>query len=94
MNLVPSEAQLTKRQSNLLSKPWITKGLLTSMRIGDSLFRDFLNSSTADIKSFLREKYKFYRNRIVSLIRASKTIHYSRGISLNTQVTLEKYGTV
>ena len=70
--------QLTRRQSNLLLKPWITKGILTSSRIRDSLNDDYLKTSDPVLKAFLRGRYKFYRNRIVSLTRASKKLYYSR----------------
>ena len=72
--------QLKKRQADLLLKPWITKGIRVSMSIRDSLNEDYLKvpDSAKDLKTFLRGRYKFYRNRIVSLIRASKKLHYSR----------------
>ena len=72
--------QLTRRQANLLLKPWITKGIHISMEIRDNLNNDYLRvpDSLPDLKKFLRSRYKFYRNRIVSLIRASKKIYYSR----------------
>ena len=70
--------QLTRRQTDLLLKPWITEGIVTSMTIRDNYFRDYLNTSSPDLKSFLHGKYKFYCDRIVSLIRLSKKLHYSR----------------
>ena len=36
---------ITQRESNLLNKPWITKGLLTSIKIRDNLFRGYLSVS-------------------------------------------------
>ena len=47
------------------SKPWITKGLRISIQTKNRLFQpgDF-------------EKYKYYRNRICSLIRLSKKSYY------------------
>ena len=72
--------QLTRRQADLLLKPWITKGIRISMNIRDNLNNDYLRvpDSSPDLKKFLRGRYKFYRNRIVSLIRASKKLYYSR----------------
>jgi len=72
--------QLTRRQADLLLKPWITKGIRISMDIRDKLNNDYLRvpDSSPDLKKFLRGRYKFYRNRIVSLIRASKKLYYSR----------------
>ena len=70
--------QLTRRQADLLLKPWITKGILVSSSIRDSLNDDYVKTSDPELKAFLRSRYKFYRNRIVSLTRASKKLYYSR----------------
>jgi len=75
--------KLSKRQAKLHSKPWITKGILTSMKIRDNFFRDYLNSSSPDIKSFLHSRYKLYRNKIVSLLRLSKQNHFKQFFNSN-----------
>lgn len=67
----------TKRQLRLKDKPWISKGILRSMEVRDNYLREFQNSSNPGIKLFLQFRYKFYRNRIVSLLRISKKLHYS-----------------
>ena len=67
----------TKRQVKLSNKPWITKGLLASISVRDSILSDLNNTSDPDLKTFLHGRYKFYRNKIVSLIRLSKRNHYS-----------------
>ena len=69
--------KLTKRQIKLRNKPWVTSGLLTSMKIRDSILCDLNNTSDSDLKAFLHSRYKFYRNRIVSLLRLSKKIHFN-----------------
>jgi hypothetical protein len=59
---------LTRKQAELEFKPWITKGLLTSIRKKGKLFKIFKNTlHTADYN-----KYKFYRDTINSLLRKSK----------------------
>ena len=75
---------MTRRQADLLLKPWITKGILISSRIRDSLNNDYVKTSDPDLKAFLRTRYKFYRNRIVSLTRASKKLYYSRYFQQNS----------
>ena len=55
-----------------LSKPWITKGLRKSIKITNRLFY------SGDIL-----KYKLYRNRIVSLSRLSKRLHYEAYFTAN-----------
>ena len=52
---------LSKCMKKQLSKPWITKGLRISIQIKNELFQ-----------SGDSEKYKYYRNKICSLIRLSK----------------------
>ena len=39
---------------------------------------DYVKTTDPELKAFLRQRYKFYRNRIVSLTRASKKLYYSR----------------
>ena len=68
--------KLSKRQLKLKSKPWITKDLLTSMKIQDNYFSDFKECSSPGLKHYLHSKYKAYRNRIVSLLRISKKLYY------------------
>jgi len=46
-------------------KPWITKGLLKSIKIKIALFAE------GDI-----DKYKIYRDKITTLIRQSKKLYY------------------
>ncbi|MEM6812720.1 MAG: hypothetical protein AAF549_09675, partial [Pseudomonadota bacterium] len=69
--------RLTKRQIKLRNKPWITNGLLTSMKIRDSILCDLNNTADSNLKAFLQSRYKFYRNRIVSLLRLSKKIYFN-----------------
>ena len=58
---------LSKRKFKQSLKPWITKGLLKSIKIKNknALF------ASGDI-----DKYKFYRNKITTLIRQSKKLYY------------------
>ena len=56
---------LSKRMKKQLSKPWITKGLRISIQPKHKLFQ-----------SGDSEKYKYYRNKICSLIRLSKKSYY------------------
>ena len=58
---------VSKRKLKRLSKPWITKGLRTSIRIKNRLF--YTNKN---------ESYRLYRNKITTLIRISKKQYYHR----------------
>ena len=56
---------VSKRKLKQLHKPWITRGLKTSIKIKNKLF---LTNE--------HEKYKYYRNKLKILIRASKKHYY------------------
>ena len=56
---------LSKRKFKQSLKSWITKGLLKSIKIKNALFAE------GDI-----DKYKFYSNKITTLIRQNKKLYY------------------
>jgi hypothetical protein len=58
---------VSKRKAKLYCKPWITKGIRKSITIKNSLF--YSGNS---------EKYKFYRNKILTLTRISKKAYYHK----------------
>ena len=57
--------KLSRRKAKQCSKPWITKGIRTSIKIKNKLY---LSGNDA--------KYKFYRNKICSLTRISKKQYF------------------
>ena len=63
---------LSKRKIKQLAKPWITKGILTSIRIKNRLYM-----------SGDHAQYKNYRNTISKLTRISKKQYYSQFFSNN-----------
>ena len=65
--VVNIHAPVSKRKLKRLSKPWITNGIRTSIRIKNRLFYTNKNDS-----------YRLYRNKITTLIRISKKQYYHR----------------
>ena len=65
----------TKKDLKLQQKPWITKGILCSIRKRDIIFRQFKKCKQQLRRNNLHNRYKFYRNQIVSLTRLSKKNH-------------------
>jgi len=66
--------RLSKREIKQQSKPWITKGIITSIRIKNSFYRKFMKSKS----SYYYNKYKFYRNRVNRIVKISKTKYYNK----------------
>ena len=69
--------KLTKKQIRTMSKPWISQGILTSIKKRDHLFKLFIKSKNPIEKSTLEKQYKQYRNLIVCLCRRSKKNYFS-----------------
>ena len=60
---------LSKKETKLKQKPWISRAILTSIKIKHILYKKYLQKQ--DI--FWYERYKFYRKKISRLISKSKT---------------------
>ena len=67
---------MTKRELKKQHKPWITTGILNSMKRRDKLQKKFAKSKTEQLKKQYHVDYKNLRNQIVTSIVESikKTI--------------------
>ena len=77
-NHVPLK-KLSKKEIKLQAKPWITKGLRTSIALKNKLYKKYLKSKN----TYYFQKYKSYRNKLKHLILISKKSYYSRYFSSN-----------
>ena len=68
---------LTNKQMKSLNKPWITKGILTSIDAKNKLHKKYLKSTNITTKNELFFKFKRYRNSIANLMKVSKKQHYA-----------------
>ena len=59
-------------------KPWITIGILTSLRKRSELHRRYIRAKDYQRKQSLESQFKYYRNMLVTLIRRSKQNHFSK----------------
>ena len=64
-------------------KPWITKGLLVSMRRRDKILQKIIKSKDQIRKQALRIEFNNLRNRIVELIMQSKQKYFNSYFSTN-----------
>jgi hypothetical protein len=67
----------TQNEIRLEQRPWITRGLLTSMKIRDELYKRRIREKDVRIKDDLSNRYKKYRNMIVSLLKKSKRNYFA-----------------
>ena len=69
--------KLTKKEVGLKKSPWITCGILNSMKVRDSLYKKLTLEKDQRQKDILKGQYNIYRNKVVSLLRTSKKQYYT-----------------
>ena len=70
--------KLNKKELRLQTKPWITKGILNSIKRRDKLLRKYIDANDSIRKESLRTEYKTLRNKITYIIGISKKTHYQQ----------------
>lgn len=72
--------RLSRKEVRVRAKPWVTKGLRTSIAIKNKLYKSYLKSKS----QYSFSKYKFYRNKLKHLLNLSKKNYYVNYFSTNT----------
>ena len=67
-----------KKVINLKTSPWMTPEIFNSMKVRDKLYKSFLRAKEPLVKATLKERFKLYRNRIVSICRQRKIDFYQK----------------
>ncbi len=67
--------KLNKKDFKLQAKPWITPGIIKSIRRRDKLLRLYIKTE-GNRKEEIHIEYKIIRNKIIDLIRKSKKNHF------------------
>ena len=79
-NIIDKHAPLrkaNKKELKLQQKPWITPGIIRSIKERDKIFRKIKNTTSPITKANLQKKHRTYRNLIVTLVRLNKKNHTS-----------------
>ena len=69
---------MSRKQQKSISKPWITKGILKSIKTKNTLHNKFCQAKDNKSKSDLHNKFKKYCNLILTLSRKSKDSYFKR----------------
>ena len=73
--------KLSKKEIELKQKPWLTSGILKSMKTRDNLYKKFMLAKDPLRKQNLLRDFKIKRNLITSLVRSSKSEYYKNYFS-------------
>ena len=68
--------KLNKAESKLKSKPWLTRGIMTSIKKKKKIYKKFIKVKNSTEKNILYNEFKRYRNLVTILNRISKAKHY------------------
>ena len=69
--------QLSRQELKSRSKPWVTSGITTSIRIENGLFKKFLKTKS----TYYHARVKFYRNKLNHLTKLSNRSYYNNFFS-------------
>ena len=72
-------------------KPWITKGILKSLKKRNELHGRFMRANDIERKNALYHQFKFYQNTLVMLIRKSKQNYFTKYFSENSKNLCETW---
>ena len=81
--------KLSIKEIGLKQSPWITFGLLTSMKDRDYLYRMHINEKNRDEKARYHSLFKNKRNQIISLLITSKKQYFAQFFEEN-QTNIKK----
>ena len=70
--------KISNRNLKLSMKPWITKGIITSIRRKDKLFHTYCKTKNKRDVYDIHSEYKKLKNKINELIHLSKKNHFSK----------------
>ena len=76
--------KLSKKDSDLHFKPWLTPGILKSIQIRKKLHKKLIKTKNTTAKTILESSFKIYRNIIANLTRQSKKNHFQNYFAENT----------
>ena len=65
------------------SKPWMTSGILKSINVKNKLYKEFCQATNSTRRDILHQKFKNYRNQIVTLNRLCKENYFKTYFETN-----------
>ena len=68
--------KLNKKEMRLQAKPWITPGIIRSIKVRDKFLRRYILAKESTYKDRLHMHYKSLRNKIIANIRKSKKDYF------------------
>ena len=74
LNFHAPRRRATRKEKQLKSKPWLTQGLLKSIKLKNKMYKQFLMHTS----NYQFDKYKKYRNILNRAIEGAKRNYYNK----------------
>ena len=81
-NILPLR-KLTIQEKKLSQKPWITTGILNSIKNKNRKYRKYQRAQDATKKHDLHNEFKTYRNKSDKVLKSGKSMHYQTFFEAN-----------
>ena len=75
--------ELSNSKQKLQNKPWITKGILKSIKNKNKQYEKMCGANDLTKRKIIEQEFKTYKNNLLKLTRASKFNHYNSYIQEN-----------
>ena len=85
-----SVRNLSIEEKILSRKPWITTRILNFIKNKNRKYRKCLKAKDATRENSLHNEFKTYRNKLATVKKARKSIHYRYSLKLTTQIYVSK----
>ena len=72
------KSQWPKKNYKIRSKPWLSSGILTSIKNKNKIYNKFCKAKDQEREQHLQEKFKIYWNSLANLTRKSKHNYYKK----------------
>ena len=70
--------KLSNQDKKLSKKPWITTGILNSIKNKNRLYRKVIRAKDPERIRNLCNKFKLYQNKLDKILKVSKSMHYQK----------------
>ena len=84
--------KMSVKERKLKAKPWITKGILTSINNKNKIYQNYCRAKNQTRRDELNNFFKKYRNSINKIIKVSKAKHYHQYFNINKRNLLKSFG--
>ena len=64
---------MSRKEKRLTDKPWITKGILISIKTKNRLYKKYFKNKNDHTDTFKREFYKKYQNKLTHIKNLAQT---------------------